>query len=265
MIINHADMFGVSQLYQLRGRIGRSSTQAYAYMLYSQQKLKPDAKKRLKAILEANELGSGFQISLKDLEIRGAGEILGTSQHGNIKTIGASHFLRLLQKTVKKLQDESMIDTDGKDIGDDAIIQIPISTFIPETYIPDHREKMHIYQKIAAIDSLNILDDIKEEIKEEYGKLPIEVENLFYVIYIKIMANRIKLDKVSISKNMYNQVILLELQDACSPKSILKAIEHNEKWEVFATKMELKLDKDTNIEDAKNILKKTIIKMESCS
>ena len=141
LIVNSAEKFGLSQLYQLRGRVGRGKAQAYAYLMYHGQRLKLDAKKRLKAIVEASELGSGFQIAMKDLEIRGAGEILGASQSGAMNVVGVTHFLRMLNKAVKDLEA-------GKTSDDDEIkevsIELPINAYIPESYISASKDKINL-------------------------------------------------------------------------------------------------------------------------
>jgi transcription-repair coupling factor (superfamily II helicase) len=148
LIVNEAEKFGLSQLYQLRGRVGRGSVQAYAYLLYHTQRLKDDAKKRLRAIVEASELGSGFQISMRDLEIRGAGEILGASQSGNMQTVGVSHYLRTLKNAVETLQAGGKAE-DEEMTGSIEIV-LPFEALIPPYYIPESEEKIGVYQKLAG-------------------------------------------------------------------------------------------------------------------
>ena len=132
LIVNNAERFGLAQLYQLRGRVGRGKTQAYAFFLYHGQRLKLDAKKRLRAIVEATELGSGFQIAMKDLEIRGAGDILGAKQHGVINVVGVSHFIRMLNKAVDDLKAGKVMRAEEPE---EVAIELPISAYIPDTYI----------------------------------------------------------------------------------------------------------------------------------
>src|SRR6185295_6865708 len=187
MIVNNAEDFGLSQLYQLRGRIGRAKVQAYAYLMHSAQKLNINAKKRLKALIEASELGSGFQLSMRDLEIRGAGDILGISQHGTVNIVGVSHFLRLLNQTIKELQEEIPIVSGEKGALPeeevyDVLMEIPIDAYIPGTYIADTKEKILMYQKLAALQRLEDLGELEEEMAEEYGRIPNQVQNLFLVL-----------------------------------------------------------------------------------
>jgi len=178
LIVNETERFGLSQLYQLRGRVGRGKVQAYAYFLYHTQKLKDDAKKRLRAIVEASELGSGFQIAMRDLEIRGAGEILGGEQSGHMKTVGMSHFLRLLKQTVAEMQTGEKVTE-----AEEAVVEInlPIEAFIPSFFVPDEQEKISVYQKLAGSQDEEILKEFEEDLTEEYGSMPRQVQNLFRV------------------------------------------------------------------------------------
>ena len=149
LLVDDAENFGLSQLYQLRGRIGRSKTQAYAYFLYQSRQLRLDAKKRLKAIVDASELGSGFQVAMRDLEIRGAGDILGVNQHGTIRVVGVNHFLRMLNKTIEELR-AGETGEQGEQ-GLDVSIELPLEAFIPDNYIPDTKDKINTYQKLSYI------------------------------------------------------------------------------------------------------------------
>ena len=243
MIINNAEKFGLSQLYQLRGRIGRSSRQAYAYLLYHSQKLNLDAKKRLRALIDASELGSGFQIAMRDLEIRGAGEILGSSQHGAMKTVGVQHFLKLLKKTIEDMKkgksSGSLDDPEASDIS----IELPTDAFIPNEYISDSKEKITVYQKLAAVDSHDLLREFYEDVCEEYGKMPPEVENLFQVLKLKLFARTAFVSKV-LARSIGNKgkEIHLVLGDKCTPDIIMKALDYNKKWVISGNllKMDLK-------------------------
>src|SRR3990167_4929769 len=199
LIVNEAEKFGLAQLYQLRGRVGRSKLQAYAYFLYHTQKLKDDAKKRLRAIVEACELGSGFQVAMRDLEIRGAGEILGASQSGTMQTVGVSHFLRMLKNAVEELKGGRR---EGVEEEVAVEIQLPVKALIPPYYIPDEQEKISVYQKLASSENEEILQEFENDLKEEYGELPNEVENLFSILRLKLVARRagvqrIKMEDVS--------------------------------------------------------------------
>ncbi|HPO06046.1 MAG TPA: helicase-related protein, partial [Candidatus Gracilibacteria bacterium] len=231
MIINNAEKFGLSQLYQLRGRIGRSDKQAFAYLLYNTQKLNLDAKKRLRALLDASELGSGFQIAMHDLEIRGAGEILGSSQHGMMKTVGVTHFLRLLQKTIQEIQSGQELG-EGEDIANrNVTIELPIDAFIPNEYIPNSKEKIAVYQKLASVDNLELLNEFKEDLHDEYGQIPSEVENLFKVLRLKMAAKRVHIIKIMAPYlTAKEREIELVMGEKCTPAFIVKLLDQNPKW-----------------------------------
>ncbi|MBT4937252.1 transcription-repair coupling factor [Candidatus Peregrinibacteria bacterium] len=242
MIINNAERFGLSQLYQLRGRIGRSSRQAYAYLLYHSQKLNLDAKKRLRALIEASELGSGFQIAMRDLEIRGAGEILGSSQHGSMRTVGVQHFLKLLKKTIEDMKKGKNFDSFEEDGPSDIAIELPIDAFIPNDYISDSKEKITVYQKLAAVNSHELLREFYEDVCEEYGKMPQEVENLFKVLRLKLFARTAYVGKI-LARNIGNtgKEIHLVLSDKCTPNFIMKALDYNKKWFISGNLLKMNL------------------------
>ncbi len=201
LIVNRAEKFGLSQLYQLRGRVGRSRTQSYAYFLYSGQKLELDSKKRLRAIVEASELGAGFQIAMRDLEIRGAGELLGASQSGTMKTVGVSHFMRVLNKTVEQMK-SGEVSTEIEE-EENVTVEIPLSSYIPPNFIPTADEKIQVYKELAGADSEEALDDLRADLKEDYGTLPVEVENLIKVIKLKMALKNANL--VAIKMNRFAQ------------------------------------------------------------
>ena len=198
LIVSRAEKFGLSQLYQLRGRVGRSRTQSYAFFLYSGQKLELDARKRLRAIVEASELGSGFQIAMRDLEIRGAGEILGGAQSGAMKTAGVSHFMRILNQTVEKMK-SGEIDSGENEAEENISVEIPLSAFIPPDFVPDAAEKIQLYKELAAAENVEALSDLKKEMRDDFGYLPLEVENLFRVLQLKIAARNAHLSGIKIS------------------------------------------------------------------
>lgn len=241
LIVNNAEKFGLAQLYQLRGRVGRSKRQAYAYFMYHGQRLKLDAKKRLKAIVEASELGSGFQIAMKDLEIRGAGDILGAKQHGVINVVGVSHFIRMLDKAVEDLKaGRVMREEEPEEIS----VEIPISAFIPDQYIANTKEKVAIYQKLSAGDSIEYLSTVKEELLSEYGALPVEVINFFKVIEMKINAKlagivAVKAESVYLTKD---KEILLQMSDQVKPENIMNLLDYNHKWMISGNKLKIKIE-----------------------
>lgn len=242
LIVNNAEKFGLAQLYQLRGRVGRSKTQAYAYFLYHAQRLRLDAKKRLRAIVEASELGSGFQIAMKDLEIRGAGDILGVNQHGVINVVGASHFIRMLNKTVEDLQAGKTSETVEQE--PEVAIELPLAAYIPDDYITSSKDKINIYQRMAAADSSEYLEELKEDVVEDFGKMPKEVVNLFRVIELKMFAKKAGLTVVKAENiHMKNaKQIILFMSKNVRPGNIVYMLSHNPKWVVSGTRLRIRIE-----------------------
>ena len=191
MIVNNADKMGLSQLYQLRGRVGRSNRIAYAYFIYTKDKVLTEiAEKRLKALKDFTELGSGFKIAMRDLEIRGAGNMMGSSQHGHMAAIGYDLYCRMLEDTVKLIKGE--IDKEPIE----TTVDIKIDAYIPSSYIQDEIQKIEIYKKIAAIESLEEYQDIKEELEDRYSALPEAVYNLMDIAYIKSLAKELLIEEI---------------------------------------------------------------------
>ena len=243
LIVNDAENFGLSQLYQLRGRVGRSRKQAYAFFLYNTRLLKTDAKKRLRAIVEASELGSGFEIAMKDLEIRGAGDILGSSQSGAINVVGVSHFVRMLNQAVEDLKAGKKIDADGevkKDVKADVNLEIPLSAFIPTNYISDTKEKIRTYQRLSSVGSVDELNDQKHDLTEEFGHLPIEVVNLLKVIRLKLFCRNAGVTAVKVGQ-IYpkKREAILSLGENVKPGNIMSALMENSKWEITGDKLRI--------------------------
>lgn len=239
LIVNSAERFGLSQLYQLRGRVGRSRTQAYSYFLYHMKRLPLDAKKRLKAIVEANELGAGFQIAMKDLEIRGAGDILGANQSGAIQVVGVSHFVRMLNQAVDSLKKGKKVE-EGNLIPE-VTIEIPLPAYVPDEYIVSSKEKISVYQKLAAADTLEYLTELKNELTEDYGKMPEEVANLFRVLEIKMLAKKAGIINVK-AENVHStedRQIILHMSGKVRPENIMSLLDSNSRWIISGTKLKI--------------------------
>ena len=184
MIIQDADRFGLSQLYQLRGRVGRSNRMAYAFLLYRRDKLlKEVAEKRLAAIREFTDLGSGIKIAMRDLEIRGAGNLLGEAQSGHMAAVGYDLYCKMLNEAVKELKGEKDEDqfTTTMDLNIDA--------FIPESYIKNEYQKLDIYKRIAAITTEEEMDDMTEELIDRFGDIPKKVQQLLHIAALKSLAH----------------------------------------------------------------------------
>lgn len=191
IIINRADLFGLSELYQLRGRVGRSGHQAYAYLLVpGEESLTGDAKKRIKAIQELTELGAGFKLAIKDLEIRGSGNLLGKSQSGHISSVGFELYSHMLEDAVKKMRGEQV----AEDIN--PVLNLQMSAFIPENYIESSSQRLSFYKRLASVKEEAALLLLKEEMVDRYGMLPPQVENLFRVMDVKIIAVASKVEKI---------------------------------------------------------------------
>jgi transcription-repair coupling factor (superfamily II helicase) len=191
IIVNRADRYGLSQLYQLRGRVGRSDRRAYAYLLIPpEDSLSPVAKKRLAAIREFSDLGSGFRVAALDLEIRGAGNLLGGEQSGHIEAVGFDMYMKLLEQTIKELK--------GEEIEDDvrATVNLRIDLRVDESYIPDMNQRLTVYRRIAAVRTSEELDRIMDEVRDRYGPPPASVLNLAEYASIRLMADRIRVESI---------------------------------------------------------------------
>jgi transcription-repair coupling factor (superfamily II helicase) len=191
MIINRADRYGLSQLYQLRGRVGRSDRRAYAYLLIPpEDNLSPVAKKRLAAIREFSDLGSGFRVAALDLEIRGAGNLLGGEQSGQIEAVGFDMYMKLLEQTIKELK--------GEEIEDEirANVNLRVDLRIDESYIPDMNQRLTVYRRMAGVRSEDELRRMIEETRDRYGPPPTTIENLAEYACIRLLADRIGIESI---------------------------------------------------------------------
>jgi len=183
IIVNHADRFGLAQMYQLRGRVGRADEQAYAYLLIPHESLLgKDAQKRLKVLMEHSDLGAGFQIAMSDLKIRGGGTILGASQSGHIAAVGYDMFLKLMENAISDLKGEETVEPLEPEIN------VNFSAFLSESYIPDIDQRMSAYRRLAKMTELQQLADFKSESLDRFGPLPEEAENLLLKIMLKVLA-----------------------------------------------------------------------------
>ena len=192
IIVENADRMGLAALYQIRGRVGRADRQAYSYITYRKDKmLSEEADKRLKAIKEFTEFGSGFKIAMRDLEIRGAGSLLGEIQSGHLEQVGYDTYCNLLEEVVKEMQ--------GLEIEPDIDIQIDINvtSYIPDEYIPDSSQKIEIYQNIALCKNENDIQNVIDEIIDRFGNMPSELENLLDIARIKYLAKPHYISKIT--------------------------------------------------------------------
>lgn len=186
MIVHDADNMGLSQLYQLRGRVGRSSRTAYAFLMYRRNKLlKEVAEKRLSAIREFTELGSGFKIAMRDLEIRGAGNLLGAEQHGHMEAVGYDLYCKMLNEAVKTLKGETTSESF------ETTIDIDLDAYIPTGYIPNEYQKLDIYKRMAGIETEDESEEMLEELIDRFGEPPKSVQNLLLVARLKAQAHHV--------------------------------------------------------------------------
>ncbi len=188
IIIDRADMYGISQLYQLRGRVGRSDRTAYAYLLYPENRAITDiAMKRLQIISDYTELGSGFKVAMKDLEVRGAGNLLGRQQHGEILSVGFDMYLRLLDEAVSNLKEKD----EEKEKAPEVYLELDYSGYIPDSYIRDASEKMEIYKMIAAVETEQDLDRVVAELNDRFGPMPDEVSSFLSIAELRIICRKL--------------------------------------------------------------------------
>ena len=186
MIIHDADQLGLSQMYQLRGRVGRSNKMAYAFLLYRRDKLlKEVAEKRLAAIREFTDLGSGFKIAMRDLEIRGAGNLLGAEQHGHMEAVGYDLYCKMLNEAVKHLKGQITVEPYT------TTVDLNVDAFIPSFYIPNEYQKLDIYKRIASIENEEEMDDMLEELIDRFGDVPKKVQQLLHIALLKALAHSV--------------------------------------------------------------------------
>ena len=196
IIVENADRLGLAQLYQIRGRVGRSDKQAYAYITYKRDKLLSEvADKRLKAIKEFTEFGSGFKIAMRDLEIRGAGSMLGEMQHGHMEQVGYDTYCKLLDEVIKEMQGIEVVEEQ------DVQIDLAVSSYIPDNFIENSSQKIEIYQNIALCRTEEELQNVIDEVIDRYGRLPKELENLIDIARIKQLARKANILKIAQKEN----------------------------------------------------------------
>ena len=221
IIIDRADMYGVSQLYQLRGRVGRSDRQAYAYLFYPQNKsLSEVAMKRLQVISDFTELGSGFKIAMKDMEIRGAGNLLGKDQSGDVCSVGFDLYVKLLNDAVNRLMNQKDYKAENE-----VLMELEYSGFIPDSYVSNPQIKMEIYKKIASITTQAEFDGVLSELNDRFGPIPDEVSSLLALAEIRIICHRLNITRIKEQKNEV-KIIFSSVSNIAIDK-ILKLIKDN--------------------------------------
>jgi len=197
MIVEEAENFGLSQLYQLRGRIGREKQKAYCYLFYKDEKLSDEAIKRLEAMKEFSELGSGFRLALKDLEIRGAGGILSASQHGFVRDIGYDMFSKLLEEEGKKVKGETF----APEAGSNSEIDLQVSALIPQSYIEDDDIRILFYRKLSDAKDSRAVEKVQAELADRFGKIPQETQKLFEITKLRLEAEKLHIERIAEDNN----------------------------------------------------------------
>jgi transcription-repair coupling factor (superfamily II helicase) len=234
IIINRADKLGLAQMYQLRGRVGRSKEKAYAYLLvpaFSQ--MGTDARKRLEALQEVSELGSGLKLAMHDLEIRGAGSLLGDAQSGHIAAVGFDMYLQILEQAVRELKGEEV----KEEI--DPEIDLPIPAFFPQDYIEDINQRLVFYRRLASARSEVEVHEIGEELRDRFGSLPPAAGNLFEVMNLKLLLKQAGVRRISAEKEKV--VLTFDPQSAIDPHRLVTAVARGKGRREFTPDQRLKL------------------------
>ena len=221
ILINRADALGLAQLYQLRGRVGRANVQAYGYLFYPRDRaITEGAQKRLRVIEEFTDLGSGFKIALRDLEIRGTGNILGAEQHGHIVTVGYELYCKLLEEAVMALKGEKVEETL------ETRISLPVEAYLPDDYVPDSRQKVSIYKKIAGLKDTAALKELREELQDRYGAIPEPAEMLLEIASIKQLSQNLGITAIVAGKEQV-KVTFDEQKPRINVKKFIEIIHKN--------------------------------------
>jgi transcription-repair coupling factor (superfamily II helicase) len=218
LIVDRADKMGLSQLYQLRGRIGRSREQAYAY-LFAPLDTTPDSRKRLEALMDFTELGSGFAVAMRDLEIRGAGSLLGAEQSGQIEAVGFEMYLQLLREAVALARGEKIEQREQKPV----LVEAPLDAYLPPEYVQDEIERVDLYRRASGLHTLAEAEDLAEELADRFGPLPDPSRNLLALSRVKILARTIGAPSVSYRQGALN-IVGVQGSPAAAPAALRRAV-----------------------------------------
>ncbi len=221
ILINHAEHFGLADLYQLRGRVGRGRHQAYAYLLIpSDLVLSREAAKRLRAIQELSELGSGFKLALQDMEIRGAGNLLGRSQTGHISAVGLEYYTQLMERAVRELKGEEMVEEITPEI------HFHLPAFLPESYVKDTEERLRLYRRLSHCRSDEAVEAIREELEDRFGQIPEETYHLLEVIKVKILLTKLSIRKFEETPSQ--MVLSFDETTQISPQRVVEMVQRGD-------------------------------------
>jgi transcription-repair coupling factor (superfamily II helicase) len=232
ILINHAEHFGLADLYQLRGRVGRGRDQAYAYLLIpSDLTLSREAARRLRAIQELSELGSGFRLALQDLEIRGAGNLLGRSQSGHISAVGLEYYTQLMERTVRELRGEEVVEEITPEI------HFHLPAFIPENYVEDPEERLRLYRRLSHSHSEETVEAIRGELADRFGKMPEEARHLLEVIKVKILLTKLSIRKFEETPSQI--VLTFDETTRVPPQRVIEMVQRGEGRHRFTPDLKL--------------------------
>jgi transcription-repair coupling factor (superfamily II helicase) len=261
IIVNRADRFGLAQMYQLRGRVGRADEQAYAYLLIPHESsLTKDAQKRLKVLMEHSDLGSGFQIAMNDLKIRGGGTILGASQSGHIAAVGYDMFLKLMEFSIAELKGQPVPEKLEPEIN------VSMSAFFPDSYIPDLDQRLIAYRRLAKMDEVKEIGEFQSELIDRYGNLPDEAGNLLFKIALKVLAKKAGITKL----DLHDQQLMIQFSETYqfNPAGLAEMVMSDpQRFELKPTQVLIvKLQKSRlgrQLVQTKNILKEIVQRVNS--
>lgn len=226
LIVMNAQNFGLSQLYQIKGRVGRSERQAFSYFFYPKEiSLNEIAQKRLNTLQEYDGLGAGFKIAMKDLEIRGAGNILGSEQSGDIVDVGFELYIQMLNDKMDEMRDQERDDFS-------ATIIIGQNFYLPESYIPDTKQKIEVYKKMASSTDMQNLEAVREEVEDRFGQMPAQVEGMWFSEAIRILANNIKMDKIEMKEKYFS--IYAGPQTKLATERVGRLIQNDSRFKISA-------------------------------
>jgi transcription-repair coupling factor (superfamily II helicase) len=221
IMINHAERFGLAQLYQLRGRVGRGTRQAYAYLLIpGDLLLSEDARKRIEAIEEFSELGSGFQLATRDLEIRGAGNLLGAQQSGHIASVGFDLYCQMLSEAIQATRGETIR------VRVDPELRLEIQGHIPTTYVDSEAQRLELYRRLATVEDDGVLDALQQEMRDRFGPLPVPVTHLLAIVELKILARQLALERIETKQR--NALLTFHPQTPVDSAGLLRWLEATE-------------------------------------
>jgi transcription-repair coupling factor (superfamily II helicase) len=196
LIVERADRFGLAQLYQLRGRIGRGTQRGYAYFFHPRRRTTEESRQRLLALRETTSQGGGFTVALRDLEIRGAGDLLGKQQHGHVAAVGFTLYTRILNRAVRHLKAEKAGDPPPPEPIGSITLELPLAVGLPPEYVPDDKLRLQLYRRLAELENAGEIDELHDELEDRFGSLPEMAENMIYQLKLKVLARDARVDSV---------------------------------------------------------------------